>query len=851
MTVALIPRHAHFADYRLRGYRGGGGFSDVYEAVAPDGTRVAIKVLRTGPATGDERRRRFERERAILDALDVRRVARLIRAELDADPPWIASEYVDGPTLREAVEQRGPMTPDEVAALVGSLARTLAELHAAGIAHRDLTPNNVLLGAAGPVIIDFGSAREDAVAAAGSVLSVATPGFASPEALAKGVVGTAADVHALARLAEYASSGADATGVGWPGLVPGQWAALSRCLATDPATRPTAIDVAKVFAAGELPERLRSAGYAPVRLRALPRRVRPLTAVLMAAAAAVATAGVAVLALGGAETRTYDDVVGAAEGDLPVGAAPAAAGWLATLPAIEGWDAEYVRPVDLERVTPALAIESHRISPSAAPGVLEISAEVLGRDVVDELASLALDDARDVALGELPLLAARFAQMTRAFADLAVPRSCRLDGVDAARIVPDGRSPRVRLAAATSGCVAADGVPMTAALLADAYPAQGAFVVASLAVGEGGPDVGAILDATSGVADPIVRDVAAGGVPLVAGDPTALVFAGESRFLRRAVALPAGRALRLAVGARVESRLALVAVPTSAPDAVVGLGALEGLDAGETWWFDNPSSEDWTVVVELDERAGPSSLEVELSLDDAQGELATLEVFAAGGVVPGTPSLTDPTDVAIVLPRGPGAARPVEYARVAEVALPVPSGWIVTSEANARGAIVLNANPVSSYLAFLEDDSPQLDVVSERLGELTDALPVEEWMFTDRIGDCAGAREWQIAIGAVRLWWKAFAGCAIRDASFDGGDARLRAQQVPIVKFGLSTRYDTDGDGREDYDIGVLRGTFVPETRADLGTWRDLVDAVREQADAIAIRESRRCIELIGADACG
>ena len=71
------------------------------------------------------------------------------------------------------------------------------------------------------------------------------------------------------------------------------------------------------------------------------------------------------------------------------------------------------------------------------------------------------------------------------------------------------------------------------------------------------------------------------------------------------------------------------------------------------------------------------------------------------------------------------------------------------------------------------------------------------------------------------------------------------------MKFGLSTRYDTDGDGREDYDIGVLRGTFVPETRADLGTWRDLVDAVREQADAIASRESRRCIELIGADACG
>jgi predicted Ser/Thr protein kinase len=854
VTVALASRHTHFGDFRLRAYRGGGGFSDVYEAEGPDGARVAIKVLRTGPTTGDERRRRFEREREILDSLDVRRISRLIQAELDAHPPWIASEYVDGPTLREAISERGPMTILEVQALVGQLARTLAELHAAGIAHRDLTPNNVLLGVAGPVIIDFGSAREDLAADAGSVLSVATPGFASPEALTKCTVGMPADVFALARLAEFALSGSEATGTGWPGLADGQLAALARCLAVDPGTRPMATDVAKVFAVGDLPARLRSAAYSPVRLRPLPRRVRPITAALLAATAALVGIVGTALVTRGTGALDYDDVVGAAGGVMAVDRAPVRtrAGWLSTIPAIDGWQAAYTRPIDLDRGAPVLALEAWSITWNA-PGVLEISTEMLPSDVASEIAALDLSAGGDVGSDRLPSLMGRVLERARAFADLAVPRECELRVVDSARIVPDAIAPRVRLAAATRECRDAAGAPLTRALLVDVHPAQGAMVVASMSAGEEAPVVGELLDAIEISSEPIVADVSAGDVALVGPDidPAALQISSTSRYLRRAVALPAGRALRLDVGAPLGARIAMVAVPASASDAVVGLGALEGLEARTTWWWDNPSDEDWTVIVELDERGGESALDVTLGLGDARGAVATLDDFAVGGSPPSVGTLADPNDVVFVLPRGSEMARAIDYQRVAGVALPIPADWVVSSESNTSGAIVLNANPVSPYLAFLEDDSPRFDVISEQLGELTESLLVEEWMFTDRLAGCAGAREWEIVVGVVRLWWKAFAGCSVRDASFDGSNERLHAQHAPLVKFGLSTRYDTDGDGRADYDLGVLRGEFVPETRADLEVWRAIVASVREQIEQVTVRERRRCVDVLGAAACG
>ena len=92
MTTALLTRGTQFGEFRATGYVGSGGFSDVYEAFDPLGQRVALKVLRSKTVLETVQQSRIERERDILAALDTRGVARLIDADFQSDPPWIASD---------------------------------------------------------------------------------------------------------------------------------------------------------------------------------------------------------------------------------------------------------------------------------------------------------------------------------------------------------------------------------------------------------------------------------------------------------------------------------------------------------------------------------------------------------------------------------------------------------------------------------------------------------------------------------------------------------------------------------------------------------------------------------------
>ena len=161
MTTVVLPRGSRFGDLRLTGFIGRGGFSDVYEAYDANGRRLAVKVLRLAGLDVDGQNERVGREREVLSRIDSRGVAKLVSSDLGSHTPWIASEFIDGPTHRESVLRNGAYSEDEAYGLVRRLAEILSDLHAAGIAHRDLTPNNVILGPEGPVIIDFGSARID------------------------------------------------------------------------------------------------------------------------------------------------------------------------------------------------------------------------------------------------------------------------------------------------------------------------------------------------------------------------------------------------------------------------------------------------------------------------------------------------------------------------------------------------------------------------------------------------------------------------------------------------------------------------------------------------------------------
>lgn len=247
------------AGYRLAARLGAGGMGKVYLSYTPGGRPVAIKLIRPEFGEDAEFRRRFAQE-----VRSAQRVQGLFTAPvIDADPegaqPWLATAYVPGPSLADAVVSHGALPVETVLLLVAGMAEALHVIHGAGIVHRDLKPSNVLLAADGPRVIDFGIAHAaDATSLTGSGVTIGTPSFMAPEQAAGRRVTAATDVFALGQVAAYASTGVPAFGEGTshgvlyrivheePDLsaVPERLSELvTRCLAKDPEARPSLAEI--------------------------------------------------------------------------------------------------------------------------------------------------------------------------------------------------------------------------------------------------------------------------------------------------------------------------------------------------------------------------------------------------------------------------------------------------------------------------------------------------------------------------------------------------------------------------------------------------------------------------------
>ncbi|TMQ93058.1 serine/threonine protein kinase [Actinomadura soli] len=193
--------------YPLIARIGAGGMGQVYLGLTGGGRHVALKVIRED-FDGPQALARFRREVATVERVRSRFAAAMVGAGLDAPPYWLATEYVPGPTLRQAVAEHGPLPPDTCLRLLAALAQGLLEIHGQGVQHRDLKPGNVILAPDGPRLIDFGIARgEGQTQITQTGAWNGTPGYVAPEVVREQEPVPASDVFSLAGTVAHAATG--------------------------------------------------------------------------------------------------------------------------------------------------------------------------------------------------------------------------------------------------------------------------------------------------------------------------------------------------------------------------------------------------------------------------------------------------------------------------------------------------------------------------------------------------------------------------------------------------------------------------------------------------------------------
>ncbi|HEY9439813.1 MAG TPA: serine/threonine-protein kinase, partial [Streptomyces sp.] len=192
--------------FRLHRRLGAGGMGVVYLGSDRRGQRVALKVIRPDLAEDQEFRSRFAREVSAARRIRGGCTARLVAADLEADRPWFATQYVPGPSLHDKVMEEGPLAAADVASIGAALSEGLVAVHEAGVVHRDLKPSNILLSPKGPRIIDFGIAWATGASTLTHVgTAVGSPGFLAPEQVRGAAVTPATDVFSLGATLAYAA----------------------------------------------------------------------------------------------------------------------------------------------------------------------------------------------------------------------------------------------------------------------------------------------------------------------------------------------------------------------------------------------------------------------------------------------------------------------------------------------------------------------------------------------------------------------------------------------------------------------------------------------------------------------
>nr|WP_273474209.1 serine/threonine-protein kinase [Nocardiopsis sinuspersici] len=197
---------------------GAGGMGRVYLGLDEEGGSAAVKVVRAEYAYDPDFRERFARELGLVRLVHGPHTPRVLDADPSGQTPWLATEYVTGPSLHDLVQATGPLPEDTVRFAARGIAQALERVHASGLVHLDLKPGNVMVSATGPQVIDFGIARMLGESGEGERV-IGTPGYMAPESIRREPGGPPSDVFAFGGLIVYALTGTGPFGEGHPSAV--------------------------------------------------------------------------------------------------------------------------------------------------------------------------------------------------------------------------------------------------------------------------------------------------------------------------------------------------------------------------------------------------------------------------------------------------------------------------------------------------------------------------------------------------------------------------------------------------------------------------------------------------------
>ncbi|MGI5325241.1 serine/threonine protein kinase [Actinomadura nitritigenes] len=245
--------------YEVTGRLGVGEQGAVFLGRDPAGGLVAVKLLHVRLSGEPVARSRFANAFASAQKVSGFCTAAILSADVEGDRPYVVSEWVDGPSLQQLVDEEGKRGGAVVERVAVGAAVALAAIHRAGAVHHGLKPGNILLGRNGPRMADFGIARAlEAVNAAPTGRITEDPAYKAPEQLSGSGIGPAADVFAWAATMLFAATGKAPFGDGSPSEVmqhiiyeepdlseapPSLREVMRDAFAKDPAARPTAKQV--------------------------------------------------------------------------------------------------------------------------------------------------------------------------------------------------------------------------------------------------------------------------------------------------------------------------------------------------------------------------------------------------------------------------------------------------------------------------------------------------------------------------------------------------------------------------------------------------------------------------------